>query len=88
MEHSRALRPAIVAGLLLFVLFLAQVARPHVAAPESASVAPSEATVGTLGTFTVTYVAGEQGIAKGGGIKVELPKIWHGGPRNSARGVI
>ncbi len=55
--------------------------------PEYVSVSPNQATVGTLGTYIVTYTVGPKGVRTGGGIKVELPRIWAGGERESARGV-
>jgi len=49
----------------------------------TASVNPDKGISGEHGTWTVTYMVGESGIATGGGIRVQLPDEWHSGPRNS-----
>ena len=48
------------------------------------TVSPREGTAGELGTWTVTYRAGINGIRRRGGIRVQLPDSWHSGIRNSA----
>lgn len=48
------------------------------------AIAPDVAVSGVYGTWVVTYTAGAEGIAAGGGIRVELPDEMHAGPRNSA----
>lgn len=48
------------------------------------TVSPDSGVAGNFGTWTVTYRAGEKGIAEGGGLRVELPDSWHAGDRNSA----
>ena len=48
------------------------------------SVSPDAGVSGEYGTWTVRYTAGPDGIATGGGIRVQLPDEWHSGPRNSA----
>ncbi len=49
-----------------------------------AQVSPDFGIAGEYGTWTVTYTVGDNGISKGGGIRVQLPDAWHAGPRNSA----
>ncbi len=53
-------------------------------APGRADVFPFAGVSGEHGTWTVTYTAGEGGIATGGGLRVQLPDSWHAGARNSA----
>ena len=53
-------------------------------AAQSISVEPDWGVAGEFGTWTVTYTVGPEGMAKGGGIRVQLPDAWHAGPRNSA----
>ena len=48
------------------------------------TISPDSGVAGNFGTWTVTYRAGEKGIAEGGGLRVELPDSWHAGDRNSA----
>lgn len=48
------------------------------------TIGPDSGVAGNFGTWTVTYRAGEKGIAEGGGLRVELPDAWHAGDRNSA----
>lgn len=48
------------------------------------TISPSSGVAGNFGTWTVTYRVGEKGIARGGGLRVELPDTWHAGDRNSA----
>lgn len=50
----------------------------------SFKVVPESGVSGQLGTWTVTYSVGGQGIRRGGGIRVELPDAWHSGPRVAA----
>lgn len=47
-------------------------------------VTPTRGTAGDFGTWTVTYRLGSNGIAEGGGVRVQLPDEWHAGARNSA----
>lgn len=47
-------------------------------------ISPDSAISGVFGTWTVTYTVGAEGIARGGGIRVQLPDEMHAGPRNSA----
>ncbi len=49
-----------------------------------AVVEPNRGIAATYGTWTVKYTVGQDEIAIGGGIRVELPDAWHAGPRNSA----
>lgn len=49
-----------------------------------AIVEPNRGIAATYGTWIVKYTVGEDGLATGGGIRVELPDVWHAGPRNSA----
>lgn len=65
----------ILAGLLAFLLM---------ARGEAVRVAPSWGVAGQFGTWTVTYVVGDAGIALGGAVRVQLPDTWHAGERNSA----
>ena len=83
--HARPIR--VVSAVLALGLAPLAVRTQQPGMPESASVAPGSATVGTPGTFTVRYVAGPAGLRTGAAIRVELPKLWHGGVRNSARGI-
>ena len=48
------------------------------------SVSPEWGISGEFGTWTVSYGVGPGGIDTGGGIRVQLPDVWHSGPRNSA----
>ncbi len=66
---------------LLGVLLLS-VAVPA-AALGHAVVSPESGVSGVYGTWTVTYTVGPGGIARGGGVRVQLPDTWHAGPRNS-----
>lgn len=50
----------------------------------SVAVDPDSGIAGDFGTWTVTYRVGSNGIAEGGGVRVELPDSWHAGDRNSA----
>lgn len=50
----------------------------------SYSVHPDFAISGVYGTWAVTYIVGAEGIAEGGGVRVQLPDEMHAGPRNSA----
>jgi hypothetical protein len=45
---------------------------------------PDSAISGVYGKWTVTYTVGTDGIADGGGVRVQLPDEMHAGPRNSA----
>lgn len=49
----------------------------------TATVTPDKGVSGEHGTWTVTYTVGAEGIAQGGGIRMQLPDEWHSGPRNS-----
>ncbi|NWG14488.1 MAG: CehA/McbA family metallohydrolase [Acidobacteria bacterium] len=48
------------------------------------SVSTSVDTVGEWGQIEVTYQVGKEGMANGGGLRVQLPEAWHAGIRNSA----
>lgn len=50
----------------------------------SVTVTPDVGMAGNYGTWTVTYRVGTDGVATGGGIRVQLPDTWHAGDRNSA----
>jgi len=50
----------------------------------SVSVSPNTGVSDQFGTWTVTHTVGQDGIATNGGIRVQLPDVWHAGPRNSA----
>lgn len=50
----------------------------------SYTVHPDAAISGVYGTWAVAYTVGADGIAEGGGIRVQLPDEMHAGPRNSA----
>lgn len=50
----------------------------------SVTVSPDSGVAGNFGTWTVKYRVEAQGIAEGGGVRVELPDSWHAGDRNSA----
>jgi len=63
---------------------LALAVEPGRTSQGSASVTPDWGISGQFGTWKVRYVVGSQGIATGGGIAVELPKVWYAGPRMSA----
>jgi hypothetical protein len=67
---------------LLVVLYLR--ATPSSFQEGVVTVSPDSGVAGNFGTWTVTYRAGAQGIAEGGGVRVELPDTWHAGDRNSA----
>ena len=51
------------------------------------TISPNHGRAGTWGTWVVTYSAGVNGIATGGGLQVALPERWHQWWRNSARRV-
>jgi hypothetical protein len=53
----------------------------------TATVTPAEATAGQIGTWRVRVTVGPDGVAQGGGVKVQLPDKWHFRGRNSAKGV-
>ncbi|HEX2513671.1 MAG TPA: DUF3604 domain-containing protein [Chloroflexota bacterium] len=55
--------------------------------PGSASINPDRGRIGEWGTWTVRFVAGADGLRRGGAIQVELPERWHQWWRNSARRV-
>ena len=48
-------------------------------------VSPDVGVSGEFGTWTVSYTVGDGGIARNGGIRVQLPDTWHAGAKNSAR---
>ncbi len=48
------------------------------------SIDPIVGVVGAWGTWTVTYLVGDEPIEELGGIRVQLPQAWHAGIRNSA----
>lgn len=50
----------------------------------SIAVKPGTAIAGEFGTWTVSYTVESGGIATGGGIRVQMPDVFHAGPRNSA----
>jgi hypothetical protein len=52
-------------------------------AAASALVTPDQGISGRYGTWSVTVTVRER-IESGGGIRVQLPDVWHAGPRNSA----
>ncbi len=54
------------------------------AGPGEFHVSPDFGIAGEWGTWIITYRVGAQGIARGGGIRVQLPDTWHSGARNSA----
>ncbi len=47
-------------------------------------VTPTRGVAGHFGTWVLSYRVGSEGIAQGGGIRVQLPDSWHAGARNSA----
>ena len=80
-------------ALLLYVVSVGQTQSgsppPPVLLPETTSegtlrVSPDRGVAGEFSTWTVTYTVGGDGIATGGGVRVQLPDSWHAGPRNSA----
>ncbi len=66
----------------LSLLMLLWASYSHLECRESATVAPDTGIVHTLGTWTVTYTAGNKGVATGGGIKVQFPHLWHQAKRH------
>ena len=68
--------------LVLLPLYARGLSSPQ--ADGTVIVAPDVGVAGNYGTWTVTYRAGAEGIAEGGGIRVQLPDTWHAGDRNSA----
>jgi hypothetical protein len=53
----------------------------------SAGISPDRGRIGEWGTWTVRFVAGAEGLRRGGAVQVELPERWHQWWRNSARRV-
>jgi hypothetical protein len=87
----------LVLSMLLLVVTLATFAQeppaPELPAPVMTGeqtnsgalrVEPDTGVSGEFGTWTVTCTVGPEGIATGGGIRVQLPDAWHSGARNSA----
>ena len=74
------------AGLVLLSLLVGVGTVVPGSAPErgSVTVAPEVGMAGNYGTWTVTWRVGRDGVATGGGIRVQLPDTWHAGDRNSA----
>src|SRR5262245_22741235 len=62
-------------AVLLFLAPFADVA-PAADGEGSVSVTPDFSVAGASGTWTVTYTAGQSGIAAGGSIRIELPTGW------------
>lgn len=81
-------RAALVFLFLLASSAHAQPAEPvmvkEIATGGALRVEPDTGVAGERGTWTVLHTVGPEGIATGGGIRVELPDPWHSGPRNSA----
>ncbi len=73
-------------GPILFFMALSTAqTTAHLSAPDGVvSVSPHRGVAGHFGTWVVSYQAGEEGIGRGGGIRVQLPDTWHAGDRNSA----
>jgi len=73
---------------LSFAVFSAEPGRPRMNEDRTDAgtlrVEPDTATAGEFGTWEVHYTVGADGIAEGGGIRVQMPDAFHAGPRNSA----
>jgi hypothetical protein len=75
--------------LVNLVCMAAAVERPPAVMDETETtsgrigMSPDSAVAGVFGTWTVTFTVGAGGIAEGGGIRVQMPDVWHAGPRNS-----
>lgn len=50
----------------------------------TATLTPTTATAGEYGTWNIIYTIGPEGIAANGGLRVQMPDVFHAGPRNSA----
>jgi hypothetical protein len=57
---------------------------PELATSGSLSMSPEAATAGAWGTWTLRYEVGEEPIEELGGLRVQLPEVFHAGIRNSA----
>ena len=75
-------------GTLLLRLGHTAPPNPEVAADETTSgsvtITPDHGVAGAWGTWVLSYRVGDQPIDELGGIRVQLPEVWHAGIRNSA----
>lgn len=72
--------PFLALGLIAWDTTLA----PGVMRSGRIAISPDFGVAGEYGSWVVTYELGDIPIRTGGGIRVQLPEIFHAGPRNSA----
>ena len=56
----------------------------NISSEGSVTVSPASGISDQFGTWIVSYRIGKDGITTQGGIRVQLPDVWHSAPRNSA----